>query len=477
MINLDEYSTYDGLGLAELVARKEVTAQELIATALAAIEKVNLVINAVCRTLPDEIAAATAAPPQVGPFAGVPFLTKEMSPQAKGVRCDGGSRLGEGMVGAVDTELMTRFRRAGFVHVGTTQSPELGYSPTTENKLFGPVRNPWDTSRSAGGSSGGAAAAVAAGIVPIAHGGDGGGSIRIPASCCGLVGLKPSRDRIPTGPGASDPLCGLSVNFALARSVRDVAALLDAVAGADPGAPGIAPAPLHSFQTLATLPPSRLRVAWTAHPASGAPADPDCTAAVEATALLLQELGHEVVEDAPRFDWDDFLENVHVIWTVFTARFADRLAAATGRKPGADTLEAASLACYEAGRRYSAVDLVSAMDHGGAVSRTVGTFFQDYDVTLSPTIGRPPALLGEIDQDRAGIDALEWTREVFGYCPFTPLYNTTGQPAISLPLHQTADGLPIGVQFAARLGEEATLLQLARQIEIARPWSHRRPAT
>ncbi len=475
MISQSEYASRDGLGLAELVKRREVTPRELLDTALNAVEQLNPAINAVCRTLPREAAACIEAGLPAGPFTGVPLLTKELAPHAKGVRCDAGSKLAEGLVAAADSELMARFRRAGFVHAGTTQTPELGYSPTTENKLFGPVRNPWDPNRSAGGSSGGAGAAVAAGIVPIAHASDGGGSIRIPASCNGLVGLKPSRDRTPSGPGASDPLCGLAVEFALARSVRDVAALLDAVAGPDAGAPGVALPPPQSFSALAALPPGRLRVAWTAQPASGATPDPDCAAAVQAAARLLEELGHQVVEDAPKLDWDAFLENVHVIWTAYTAGFADALSAATGRRPGPDTLEAATLACYEDGKRYSAMDLVRAMEHGGAVSRSVGAFFEGADVMVTPTIGRPPAPLGEIDQDRAGIGAMEWTRQVFGYCPFTPLFNTTGQPAISLPLHRTAAGLPIGVQFAARLGQEATLLQLAAQIEAARPWKGQLP--
>jgi amidase len=257
--------------------------------------------------------------------------------------------------------------------------------------------------------------------------------------------------------------------------VRDVAAVLDAVAGADPGAPGIGPRPPQPFATLASKPPGRLRIAWTSRPASGAEADPECVAAVQAAARLLEDLGHDVVEDAPRFEWEAFLENVHVIWTVCTAAFADALAQATGRKVGPDTLEAATLACYEDGKRYTALDLINAMNHGGLLSRHVGSFFQNIDVMVSPTVGRPPPRLGEIDQDRPGITAQEWTREVFAYSPFTPLYNTTGQPAISLPLHTTATGLPVGVQFAARMGEEATLLQLASQIEAARPWRSRKP--
>jgi amidase len=474
MLSIEEYAARDGLGLAALVASGDVTPSELLETAVAAIARLNPTINSVCRTLPDGPSAIAAGLPK-GPFTGVPFLTKELIPHAKGVRCDAGSRLAEGLIAPHDSELMARFRRAGFVHAGTTQSPELGYSPTTENKLFGPVRNPWNIAHSAGGSSGGAGASVAAGIVPIAHASDGGGSIRIPAACDGLVGLKPSRDRTPSGPDMTDPLCGLAIEFAVTRSVRDAAALLDAVAGADVGAPGLPVPPPQPFLTLAGLPPPRLRIAWTTKNAGGESAHPDCVAAVEHTAALLESLGHIVTEDAPRFDWDEFLDKVHVIWTAFTVEFADALAGATGRKPGPDTLEAVTLACYEDGKRYSAGDLVRSISHGNMVARLVGQFFEGVDVLVTPTVARPPVKLGEIDQDRAGLSAMGWTRQVFGYCPFTPLFNTTGQPAISLPLHMTADGLPVGVQFAARLGEEATLLQLAAQIEAARPWAGRRP--
>jgi len=474
MLSNEEYAARDGLGLAALVASGDVTAEELLQTALAAVERLNPKLNAVCRTLPDGAAAIKAGLPK-GPFSGVPFLTKELIPHAKGVRCDAGSRLAEGLVAPHDSSLMARFRQAGFVHFGGTQTPELGYSPTTENKLFGPVHNPWNLAHSAGGSSGSAAASVAAGIVPIAHASDGGGSIRIPASCNGLVGLKPSRDRVPFGPDMADPLCGLAVEFAVTRSVRDAAALLDAVAGADVGAPGLPVPPPQPFRTLAATPPGRLRIAWTTRTTAGDAVHPECTAAVEQTVKLLESLGHVLVEDAPRFDWETYLERTHIIWTAFTVAFADALAAATGRQPGPDTLEAVTLACYEDGRRYSAMDLVNAMAYGNVVSRAVGQFFEGIDVLVSPTVARPPVPLGEIDQDRAGLSAMEWTRQVFSYCPFTLLFNTTGQPAISLPLHWTADGLPVGVQFAARLGEEATLLQLAAQLESAKPWSQRRP--
>jgi amidase len=468
VISASDYSSRDGLGLAELVAKKEVTEKELADAALRAAERVNPQLNAVLQTFAPQAHGA-------GPFAGVPFLIKELVLHAKGVRCDSGSRLAQGFVPSEDTELMARFRRAGLALVGTTQTPELGYNPTTETKLFGPVHNPWDTTRSAGGSSGGSGAAVAAGIVPIAHANDGGGSIRIPASCNGLVGLKPSRDRIPTGPDYADPLCGLAVEFVVTRSVRDAAALLDAVAGADVGAPSHPPQPARPYRQEVGAKPSRLRIAWTDRPASGAKVEAECEKAVHDTARLLESLGHTVVEDAPRFDWEAFLVNVHVIWTAFTVLSADGAAAALGRKPGPDNLEAVTLACYEDGRRYSANDLLVSLAHQNLVSRQVGRFFEQYDVLVTPTIAALPAKLGELDQDRKGMTAMEWTRQVFAYCPFTPLFNTTGQPAMSLPLHWSASGLPVGVQIAARFADEATLFRLASQLEEAKPWAGKRP--
>jgi amidase len=475
MISLKDYTAHDGLGLAELVARKEVTPDELAAAAFEAVTKLNPRINAVLHTLPREAAAEIRAGLPRGPFTGVPFLIKEIVLHAKGVRCEMGSKLAQGYVPDADTELMARFRRAGLVLAGTTQTPEFGYNPTTETRAFGPVHNPWDLGRSPGGSSGGSGAAVAAGIVPVAHANDGGGSIRIPASCNGLVGLKPSRDRIPSGPDYGDLLCGLACEFALTRSVRDAAALLDAVAGPDPGAPGHPVPPARPYREQIGTPPGRLRIAWTDTPASGAKIDPECEKAVQQTARLLESLGHTLIEDRPRFDWDAFLENVHVIWAAFGVASIDFTSAMTGRKPGPDNLEAVTLASYEDGKRYSAIDLLNAMTHCNVVSRQVGTFFEKVDVLLTPTIARLPAPLGEINQNREGMTAMEWTRQIFSYVPFTPLFNVTGQPAISLPLHWSAGGLPVGVQIAGHFGDEATLLRLAAQLEQARPWAAKRP--
>lgn len=475
MISLSDYTAHDGLGLAELVARKEVTPDELAAAAFEAVAKVNPRINAVLHTIPKDAATEIRAGLPRGPFTGVPFLIKEIVLHAKGVRCEMGSKLAQGYVPDADTELMARFRRAGLVLAGTTQTPEFGYNPTTETRAFGPVHNPWDLGRSPGGSSGGSGAAVAAGIVPVAHANDGGGSIRIPASCNGLVGLKPSRDRIPSGPDYGDLLCGLACEFALTRSVRDAAALLDAVAGPDPGAPGHPVPPARPYRELIGTPPGRLRIAWTATPASGAKVDPECEKAVHETVRLLEGLGHTLIEDRPRYDWDAFLENVNVIWGAFGVASIDFAAAMTGRKPGPDNLEAVTLASYEDGKRYSAIDLLNAMTHCNVVSRQVGAFFEKVDVLVTPTIARLPAPLGELNQNREGMTAMEWTRQIFSYVPFTPVFNVTGQPAISLPLHWSADGLPVGVQIAGRFGDEATLLCLAAQLEQARPWAARRP--
>jgi amidase len=475
MISLRDYTAHDGLGLAELVARKEVTPDELAAAAFEAVAKVNPRINAVLHTIPKEAATEIRAGLPRGPFTGVPFLIKEIVLHAKGVRCEMGSKLAQGYVPDADTELMARFRRAGLVLAGTTQTPEFGYNPTTETRAFGPVHNPWDLGRSPGGSSGGSGAAVAAGIVPVAHANDGGGSIRIPASCNGLVGLKPSRDRIPSGPDYGDLLCGLACEFALTRSVRDAAALLDAVAGPDPGAPGHPVPPARPYRELIGTPPGRLRIAWTATPASGAKVDPECEKAVHETVRLLEGLGHTLIEDRPRYDWDAFLENVNVIWGAFGVASIGFAAAMTGRKPGPDNLEAVTLASYEDGKRYSAIDLLNAMTHCNVVSRQVGAFFEKVDVLVTPTIARLPAPLGELNQNREGMTAMEWTRQIFSYVPFTPVFNVTGQPAISLPLHWSAGGLPVGVQIAGRFGDEATLLCLAAQLEQARPWAARRP--
>jgi amidase len=285
----------------------------------------------------------------------------------------------------------------------------------------------------------------------------------------------PTRDRIPTGPDYGDPLCGLACEFVFTLSVRNAAALLDVVAGADVGAPGHPVPPDRPYHKQIPMPPGRLRIAWTATPASAEKIDTECEKAVHDTVQLLQDLGHTVLEDHPRYDWETFLQQVHVLWTAYTAYSVDGIAKNFVRKPGPDNLEAVTLACYEDGKRYTAVDLFNSMTHGNLLSRQVGAFFQNVDVLVTPTIARPPAPLGELNQNCKGRTAMEWTRQVFTYVPFTPLFNSTGQPAIFLPLHWTADGLPIGVQCIGRFGDEATLFRLAAQLEHTRPWAGRKP--
>ena len=279
----------------------------------------------------------------------------------------------------------------------------------------------------------------------------------------------------PPDPDFSDPLCGLACEFVVSRSVRDSATLLDIVAGADAGAPGLPVPPARPYREEAGAAPGTLRIAWTTTPASGEQVDPECERAVHDTVRLLEDLGHTVHEGRPEYDWEEFLANVHVIWAAYNTMAVEDLAAQMGRSPSPDTLEAVTLAVWEDGKKYSAVDLLKSMDHGGRLSRIVGRFFEDIDVFVTPTIATPPAPHGEVNQNRAGMTAMEWTRQVFSYVPFTPLFNTTGQPAISLPLHWSADGLPVGVQFVGRFGDEAGLLRLAAQLEEAKPWADKRP--
>lgn len=466
MLSAQEYVRYDGLGLADLVRRGDTTPAELHQLAGELQQRLNPELNAVLQWFDAQV------PPHddAARFYGVPFLIKELALHAAGVRCDMGSSLTQGIVFPGDTELMTRFRRAGLCLSGTTQTPEFGYSPTTETRLFGPVRNPWDPQRSAGGSSGGSAAAVAAGIVPVAHGNDGGGSLRIPASCTGLVGLKPSRDRVPTGPDNADPLSGLAAEFVLVRSLRDCAALLDAVAGPDAGAPGHLSLPPVPYGDLFKRVPARLRIAWTTRSPAGSKVDAACVEAVHKTVKLLASLGHTVEEAVPEYDWDMFLEATHIHWTSFVASAAETIAPIMNRKIGPDTLEAATLACYEYGMSLSANQLQWAFTVNNIVSRSMGNFFTRHDVLVTPTLATQPPLLGQLDQNRDGITALEWTKQIFDFTPFTPVCNMTGQPAVSLPIHWSAEGLPVGVQLIGGFAREDHLLQVARQLEEAAPW-------
>ena len=474
-MKLSEYASYDALGLADLVRRREVSAHELATAALGACEKVNPALNAVIAILPDwerQVAGARVE----GPFGGVPFLIKDLVLHAEGVVCDSGSRLVAGaFVAPADSDLMQRFRRSGVALLGRTNTPEFGFNASTEPVLHGATRNPWDVTRSPGGSSGGSAAAVAAGVVPIAHANDGGGSIRIPASACGLVGLKPTRGRTPVGPDYAEPVHGLGIEHVVARSVRDVAAMLDAVEGPGVGDRYAIARPVRPYLDEVGTAPQRLRIAVTSDGGMYGSVDPACVAAVRQVADQCASLGHIVEEAAPRYDEPSFHKANLAYWASFCTFGVAATAQALGRTPSPDNVEATIWANYQYGLTLKAIDLEMADALANQVCRAVGAFYETYDVLLSPTIGSPPYPLGTLNANDPRHDAESWYRHLFAHIPFTALYNLTGQPAISLPLCWSGDGLPIGVQAVGRLGDEATLLNLAGQLEHAMPWRHRLP--
>ncbi|GAA4801345.1 amidase family protein [Actinomycetospora chlora] len=468
----EEYAELDATALAALLRDGEVTPDEvrdLAAAALDAAAPLNAVVG--------ERFAAPLDHAADGPFAGVPFVIKDLILHAEGVPQAAGSRLlGDGVPMPSDTHLMTRFRRAGLATLARTATPELGFNATTEPVATGPVRNPWDTTRSPGGSSGGSAALVAARAVPVAHASDGGGSIRIPAAACGLVGLKPSQGRTSPGPDYADPLLGMGIEFVLARTVRDVAGMLDAVHGHEPGDRYLLPDPPRPYADEVGAGCRPLRVAVCTTPFSGGGSvDPRCTAAVESAARTLEGLGHAVEVAAPELDAAAFDAANLVGWTSFLADGVDTLAAALGVEPGPDVLEAASLACAEYGRKLSATDLYAADRVFNATRRAVAAFHRRYDVVLTPTMNVPNTPLGHLDQDDASRDARGWYDHIFSTAGFTALSNVTGNPAISLPLGRTEEGWPVGVQVMAPYGDESTLLALAGDLERATPWAGHRP--
>ena len=370
--------------------------------------------------------------------------------------------------------LTQRYIDAGFVICGKTNTPELGILPTTEPHRFGPSRNPWNTDHSTGGSSGGSAAAVASGMVPAAHANDGGGSIRIPASCCALVGLKPTRGRNSLAPNYGDLMGGLVAEHVVTRSVRDSAAILDVTAGPVPGDPYWAP-PLRgpSFAAAAAVPPSRLRVAVMAASPTGSEVHADCVAAVRATASLCESLGHQVDEAALSVDGDAFLTHFINQWACANAWAVADWETRLGQEAGEGDLEPLSWALVELGRSINGAQYLTSVKELQRVSRGIAEYFEGIDVLLTPTLGEPPAPLGTFDSPPG--EPLAGLFRAAAYVPFTPPFNVTGQPGISLPLHWNEAGLPIGVQFVGRFGDEETLLSLASQLEQASPWAERRP--
>jgi Asp-tRNA(Asn)/Glu-tRNA(Gln) amidotransferase A subunit family amidase len=467
-----EYQDYDAIGLAELVSNGETTPSELLETAIGEIERLNPVLNAVNRTMYDEARDSIEQGLPDGPFTGVPFLLKDLRAAYAGVPTVAGSAFFVDKVPSHDSELVRRYKAAGLVIAGKTNTPEFGGAPTTEPSLYGPTRNPWNLDHSSGGSSGGSAAAVAAGMVPAAHGSDGGGSIRIPAACCGIFGIKPTRGRNPSGPDFGEAWNGLSAEHVLSRTVRDSAALLDATAGPELGDPYSVPPPTEPFLASVSRPPGRLSVAMTTSTAAG-PAHPDCVEAVEKTAELLSQLGHEVTEDSP--EWDRLAAGAafRLLIAANVQASIDEYAEEKGRPPNNDELE--NVIRVLAGESYesTSIDLVRATWAVHRAGRAVAPFFEKYDVWLSPTVATPPPPLGMIDMTTDDIDSYLVT--VFGYIPFTAIANFAGLPAMSVPLHWNADGLPIGTHFVAGYARDNLLFSLAGQLENAQPWNDRRP--
>lgn len=475
MPNVSSYASYDGLGLAKLVRNGDVTPSELLEDVYAAIDSVNPELNGVVSRIPELAQAEIAAGLPNGPFKGVPFLVKELGIQMKGAPSRCGSKMTKDFIATEDTELATRFRAAGLVTAAMTATPEFGFNPSTESVFYEPTHNPWDVRRSPGGSSGGSASMVAGGVVPLAHANDGGGSIRIPASCCGLVGLKPTRNRVPTGPSFGDWLNGLAGELVVSRTVRDTAAILDAVQGADVGPPDIITPPARPYLEEMAQPPGKLRIAWSDKAISGVQVHTDVVAGLHETVKLMESLGHELVEDQIKIDWSHFFEALVVLWTAYLAWAIDILANSVKRTPSYDNMERVTNELYHHGKSLSAMDMHDALANINTVSRQSGALFEKCDLFLTPTIAQPPLILGTLNQNEVGVDAREWTRRVFDWVPFTPLFNSTGQPAISLPLHWSPDGLPVGMHFAAKLNDEATLIRVAAQLEEAKPWKDKRP--
>ena len=473
MLPIQEYSSFDALGLAELIRRREATAEEVLEAALMRSGEVNGRINAIVVPMFEEARAHLSGGLPDGPLTGVPFLLKDLGAYYAGTRTTSGCRFNADYVADHDSDLVRRYKIAGLVIFGKSASPEFGLSTSTESALFGVTRNPWNLERSAGGSSGGSAAAVAAGIVPAAHATDGGGSIRVPASCCGLFGLKPTRARVSLGPDVGEGWSGLSAAHAVSRSVRDSAALLDAAAGPGVGDPYWAPPPERPFLEEVGRPPGKLRIAYTAKAFNGAPVDPQCKAAVEDAARLCKDLGHDVTEAAPAIDYATLGRATGtIVGANILANLRER-ATALGRDYTSNDVEPLTLATAEDGKTLDAARYAESIRVVHRVGRQVAAFFADRDLLLSPTMATPPKPLGVLSLSSP--NPQEYLGHLLQTIGFTQLMNVSGVPAMSVPLYWSAEGLPIGIQFAAPFGGEARLFRLAAQLEEARPWLNRRP--
>ena len=487
----EEYLTYDGLGLAQLVADGEVNPVELLDAARARADMVDPRINAICRRMDREADARVEGDPLEGPFAGVPFLLKDLHQDYAGQPTSNGCRALAHRTPERNATVVDRWLDAGLVIFGKTSTPEFGAKGVTEPDLFGPTRNPWDLACTPGGSSGGAAAAVAAGVIPVAAASDGGGSIRIPAGCTGLFGLKAGRGLIPHGPHKSEPLLGLATSGVISRSVRDTAAMLDVLAGPEAVSPYAPAVPHPAYAGEATKDPGCLRIGYTAASAIRDSLDREARDAVEDAAELLESLGHHVDAVDPPQDDERLARDFLTIWRVHQAWLVDEAKRLTGS--GDDGFEQDTLVLAALGRATPAVDAHAAEERRSEHIVALSRFHESYDLFLTPSLGEPPIEVGALDTplpQRVGAEVLLRTgtagqlrhfgivddliKKSLAWVPHTQLANLTGRPAMSVPLHWTDTGLPLGVQFVAPLRGEGTLLRLAAQLEDARPWADRR---
>jgi len=473
-MNLDEYARYDGLGLAEIIRKGDIPPAEAAELFIGAVKKVNPQINSVIEVYDDALDITQSAAGIDGPFCGVPFLRKDLGATEGGRLQEWGSRLFKGYIPDKDSYLMTRFKKAGLSTLGRSTVPELGISGQTETVLQGITRNPWALDRMAGGSSGGAAASVAAGIVPVAHASDGGGSIRIPASCCGLVGLNPSRGRVSAGPDRQDPMFGLAREFVVSRSVRDTAAMLDAVHGAAVGDPFIIIKPERPYLEELGVPINKLKIAFTAEAWGPYPVDDEVRKTVEKVAAVCEDMGHDVAADSPALD---FVRVNTAVMNAFGLADADLAedAEALGRALSPDYLEPGTLKMIKRAQNLTIAEAMESFEIMRQTRFLVGQFFQKYDLLITPSLSILPQPHGEFSTKRDDLEPHEFWENDFRIFQHMGLFNVTGTPSVSLPLGQSASGLPIGVQFAAPFGDEAALIRLAAAFEEAMPWRGRIP--
>jgi amidase len=461
--------------LAASVRSGEVSARELVDSAYEAIERLNGELNAFVTLAQDRaiVEAEAISKGDERPLAGVPIAIKDLGPLTEGIRTTFGTELLGDWVPDHDSALVRRLREAGAIIVGKTNTPEFGLLPTTEPQRFGPAHNPWDRSRTTGGSSGGSACAVAAGMVPLGHANDGGGSIRIPASCCGLVGLKPTRGRVSMGPDFAELVGGIGIDGVVSHTVADTALALDVIAGYETGDPYWAPDPSAPFIDAVDRSPGKLRVAWTAVAPNRAAVDPQCEAAARSTAEALESLGHEVSEAAPEWFDENYVPYFLAIWSAGCAGQLTEIGHLIG---GLDMskVEPLSRELYEEGKRLSAADLIVTLDYLHGLARRIVAFWDDYDVLVTPTLAQLPQELVWLEPE-PGEPAMRMLEKSGDFTPFTPAFNLTGQPAVSLPLEMSEEVLPIGVQFVGRPASEELLLSLSAQLEEAIPWRDRRP--